>query len=812
MRRSTIIRTLAVALAAGLATGSLAPAAAAADGTGPVDASVFVDRVDGLPEDFIAGADVSTVLALEDSGVVFRDAAGDPADLFDVLAESGVTTVRVRVWNDPYDAEGRGYGGGTVDVERAIEIGERATAAGLGLLVDFHYSDFWADPGRQLAPKALAGLTPAATATAIHDFTAEALRSFVAAGVDVNMVQVGNETNNGMAGYARAATAMDAPLAALFSAGSAAVREVLPDALVALHFTNPETAGRYAGIAAGLDRYDVDYDVFASSYYPYWHGSTDNLTSVLGSIASTYGKKVMVAETSWAHTLDDADGYPNVINPSTATDEYPTSVQGQATALRDVVAAVHDVGPAGIGVFYWEPAWLPVGPPSALEANRALWERDGSGWASSAASGYDPVHVGTEFGGSAWDNQALFAADGTPLDSLNTFRYVRTGAVAPRAVSAVERTELSVEDGQPVVLPATVAVDFNDGSTEQQPVTWSDAATWIRGPGVYTIPGRTTAGLDVSATVSVNARNLVANPSFESADMSAWTLQAPAARTVTGDAADGAAAVTFWSDKAYTTTVSQTVTGLAAGSYTLRATTQGTGSPATDTRTLSAETASGTTSAPLLLSGYGAFQQASVPVVVGADGTVRITARFQLTAGAWGVLDDVRLTADAPASAVSTAALESARSDAAAIDRGAFTAESLRALDDATAIGAVVLAGSRSTQQDADAATALIRTRLDELTVALSVPTAVSTRCIAGKVVLTVQATNDDSVPIAVTIASAYGTKTFPAIAPGRNASHAFTTRAVQVPEGTVSVSATGSVDGHRAAAALTPGYAAKAC
>ena len=258
-----------------------------------------------MPEGFARGVDVSTVLSLEESGVTFRDADGQVADLFDVLAESGVTDVRVRVWNDPWDAQGHGYGGGNVDVDRAVQIGERATAAGLGVLVDFHYSDFWADPSKQQAPKAWAGLTVAEKAAAVDDFTARRLQAFEDAGVDVEMVQVGNETNNGIAGV----TGWD-DMAQIFSAGSAAVREVLPDALVAVHFTNPESAGRYAGVRRRARRADVDYDVFASSYYPFWHGTLANLTRVLSDVATTYGKKVMVAETSWARTLEDGDGQP----------------------------------------------------------------------------------------------------------------------------------------------------------------------------------------------------------------------------------------------------------------------------------------------------------------------------------------------------------------------------------------------------------------------------------------------------------------------------------------------------------------------
>lgn len=719
-------RTMTSALAAGAASVALvvsgALSASAATGTtddGPVDAGIFVDKVEGLAEDFAMGVDVSTVLSLEESGVVFRDAAGQPADLFHVLAENGVNSVRVRVWNDPYDASGRGYGGGTVDVDRAVQIGQRATAAGLDTLVDFHYSDFWADPARQLVPKAWAALSDADTVAALHDFTADALQRFEDAGVDVRMVQIGNETNNAIAGHTRPGREIDAQFAALVSAGSAAVREVLPDALVAVHFTNPETSGRYATYAAGLDAFGVDYDVFASSYYPYWHGTIDNLTAVLSDVATTYGKQVMVAETSWAHTLEDGDGYPNVIGASGITGQYPVSVQGQAWELRDVIAAVAAVGDAGIGVYYWEPAWLPVGPASEVEANRVLWERFGSGWATSAAGDYDPLHVGDSYGGSAWDNQALFAWDGTPLESLRTFSYVRTGAVAPREIVSIEDVALTVVDGAPIALPSTLAVDFNDGTTEHHSVRWSDAVSWIRGPGRYVIPGTTDSGHAVTASVTVDAPNHVVNPGFESDDVSAWTLTAPAARQETADAFTGDFAVTFWNGWAYETSASQTVTGVPAGTYVLQATTQGTNSPATDTRILAATTTEGTWTAPLEFTVWNDFHTAHVPgIVVGADGVVEISAEFSLSAGAWGVLDEVRLI-DAAAvgggEQADTTSLERLLADAAAVDRERYTPASLARLDEAIAVGEVVLAGSKATAADVKAATKLVEKAVRQL-------------------------------------------------------------------------------------------------
>ncbi|GAA1976622.1 glycosyl hydrolase 53 family protein [Isoptericola halotolerans] len=624
----------APATAAAAATG----ATAAVEPDSPVEAGITVPKVEGLAEDFVHGVDVSSVLSLEESGVTFYDADGAEADLFAVLAEHGVTDVRVRVWNDPWDADGNGYGGGNTDVPRAVEIGQRATAHGMRVLVDFHYSDFWADPGKQQAPKAWEHLDVDGKVAATREFTADALEEFVAAGVDVRMVQVGNETTNAVAGVSAWPDR-----AQIFAAGSAAVRDVLPDALVAVHFTNPERAGNYATFARQLDENGVDYDVFASSYYPFWHGSLDNLTSVLSHVADTYGKQVAVVETSWAYTLEDGDGHENTVH--TSYPQYPISVQGQALAVRDVIAAVHDVGEAGIGVYYWEPAWLPVGPPEDLEDNRLLWEEHGSGWATSYASGYDPHDAGQYYGGTSWDNQALFDVDGEPLESLRVFEYVRTGAVAEREVLSVTPVEVTLTEGEPVELPATVEVTWTDGTAGPQPVTW-DAADLaaVAGPGTYRVAGVTDGGVEVTATVVVRTVNHLVDGSFEDGG-TAWAVTGTGAAVQgTADAADGDHAVHFWAADDYSFSVSQTVTGLAPGAYRVSATTQGGDSPAEDARVLRLETAGGATEAPLQLAGWQQWRTATTDAVsVGADGAATVTASFALTGGAWGTFDDVVL-------------------------------------------------------------------------------------------------------------------------------------------------------------------------
>ncbi|MBR0040796.1 MAG: glycosyl hydrolase 53 family protein [Oscillospiraceae bacterium] len=377
----------------------------------------------GLPEGFLLGMDVSSVLAEERSGVKYYDVDGNERDLFAILADNGINTIRVRVWNDPYDANGNGYGGGNCDAAAAAEIGRRAAEHGMGLLVDFHYSDFWADPGKQFAPKAWAGMTIGEKSEALFSFTRESLETILAAGARIRMVQLGNETNGALAGETSWPNILS-----LMAAGARAVRETCPEAQIAVHFTDPEKAGSYAFYAGKLDEYGLDYDVFASSYYPFWHGTLDNLAAVLSAVAERYGKQVMVVETSYAWTDEDSDFFANTVSAQSAVDRpWPYTVQGQAEAVRAVIDTVARRTTNGIGVVYWEGAWISVGTNS-WEENREKWERDGSGWASSFAAEYDPEDAGRWYGGSAVDNQAFFDASGRALESLKVFSFARTGA------------------------------------------------------------------------------------------------------------------------------------------------------------------------------------------------------------------------------------------------------------------------------------------------------------------------------------------------------------------------------------------------
>lgn len=393
---------------------------AAVDIESSKEAVVQIDPILGISDDFIRGMDASSVLVLENSGVTYYDYEGKEQDVFKTLAESGVNYIRLRVWNDPFDENGNGYGGGNNDVATAVELGKRATQYGMKVCIDFHYSDFWADPKRQHAPKAWEGMTAEEKSDALYTFTTESLIQLLDAGVDVGMVQIGNEINNGMSGETEVPAVMK-----LLESGSRAVREIAEnygkEIQIAVHYTNIENNAQINDKVSDLAEYEIDYDIFALSYYPFWDGTNENMQKVAKSIQENYEKKVMIAETSYCYTSEDGDGAGNsLLGTYDLVNGYPATVQGQASMIRDICAAANEAGV--IGIFYWEGTWIPVGKPS--ENNSLVWEEFGSGWASSFAGDYDPADAGLYYGGCSWDNQAMFDFNGYPLDSLKVFQYI----------------------------------------------------------------------------------------------------------------------------------------------------------------------------------------------------------------------------------------------------------------------------------------------------------------------------------------------------------------------------------------------------
>ena len=620
--------------------------------------TLYVKKVENLPEDFFFGMDVSSVLAEEASGVKYYDFNGNETDLFRLLADSGINLIRVRVWNNPYDDEGNGFGGGNCDIRTAAEIGKRATACGMKLLVDFHYSDFWADPSKQMVPRAWAGMDIDEKEIALYEYTRDCMQQLKDAGVDVGMVQVGNETNGAMCGEK-----IWRDIAHLMDAGARGVREIYPEALIAVHFANPEKPDSYRTYASKLAYYEqyglIQYDVFGTSYYPYWHGTLENLSEILTEIADTYGKKVMVMETSYAFTAEDTDFSANTIGDGGGiVKDYPFTPQGQANCLRNITDTVVNGTPAGIGVCWWEGAWITVGTES-WEANHEKWETYGSGWASSYAKVYDPKDAGKWYGGSAVDNQAFFDAEGKPLESLKVFRLMREGnEITPKA-DALEEPEVICDLNMPLELPETVNAIMTDDSRQAVPVTWQlteeeDRQMHTGGPKQYTITGEA-EGREAKCFVSMVEYNYITDYSFEE-DSRAWIItdlkQADELyiEDKKTDSLMGSKHMHFWSAKQDSVefTLEQIVSDLPEGKFKLQVSIMGGDCGETDIYAyVKIDGQEAARSAQIPITGWNNWNTGVIPEFThpaGSEVTVGLYVKCQGSGnGAWGKIDDVLL-------------------------------------------------------------------------------------------------------------------------------------------------------------------------
>ena len=499
------------------------------------NAAVDVKKTDKeLSSDFIMGMDISSMISELDSGVVYKDYEGNELktldDICKFLADQGINHIRIRVWNNPYDTNGKGYGGGNNDVAKAKQFADACRNAGIKMLVDFHCSDLWTDPGKQQAPKAWKGYTVEQKAQALTEFITDSLKTIDSSKDVVDMVQVGNETTNGFIGETSQTN-----MCTLFSAGAEGVKNYNENVKVVIHLTNPEK-GKMTTWAKILDDNSVNYDILATSYYPYWHGTLANLAKEFKTVKETYNKDVMVAETSYAYTLEDSDGHDNTVrvgNNDTGNDTTePFTEQGQAAAIRNLINTVNNAG--GLGVYYWEPAWLTVGDTRGLTgdaydkqvaANKVLWEENGSGWASSYAKEYDANDAGKWYGGSAVDNEAMFYPDGTASPSLHVWNYVKTGAVSN--LVSVEKVGDNLSDtiiaGTTYTLPETLEITYSDKKENAQ-ITWNEVdvqKTDTNTPGTYVINGTVAlrdditrgayvgkTSADVQLTLKVEEKNL----------------------------------------------------------------------------------------------------------------------------------------------------------------------------------------------------------------------------------------------------------------------------------------------------------------
>ena len=365
-------------------------------------------------DSFIKGMDLSTLMEVESCGGKFYD-SGKQGDAVEILKNYGMNLVRLRLWNDPYSEDGIPYGAGTNDLPRTIQMAQRLRSAGIDWMLDFHYSDFWADPGKQTIPKAWRDLQPEGLEQAIYDFTYRVLGTLTAEGLLPKIVAVGNELSKGLLWpYGRVPNFEN--IALFLNAGIRAVRDALPSAKIMLHLDN---GGNNELYRTWFDSYfawgGMDFDYIGLSYYPFWHGTVDDLRKNMHDIALRYGKDLIVAEVSTGFTLEDYAAYEKLepaMRKGMATKRelaekvpYSMSPEGQSAFMQDIMETIRSVPDGrGKGFVYWEPAWIPV---------------PGCGWANDEAL----ADIGEKGpGGNVWANQALFDYDGNALPALKTIR------------------------------------------------------------------------------------------------------------------------------------------------------------------------------------------------------------------------------------------------------------------------------------------------------------------------------------------------------------------------------------------------------
>lgn len=590
-------------------------------------AAVQVNPIENLSTDFIKGADVSIMPELERNGTKFYD-NGIEQDGLTILKNHGVNWIRVRIWNNPYVVGPEGVGGGNTDEAKAIEMAKRAKALGMKVLVDFHYSDFWVDPGQQKKPDAWKNDSGDKLVDDVYAYTAKVMQDFNAQGVTPDMVQVGNELNNGML-WPEAQLTEDNPngykfLAKLLNAGLQAVHDNDKDNKV-------KTMIHLAGVDVNLyhtffDNLIVknkvnDFDIIGMSFYPFWHGTMDDLKNTMNDVSAKYNKDVIAVETAFGYTLEDADFEKNNFGTNEEkVSGYKATVQGQATGLRDVMATVASVNDnRGLGIFYWAPDWV---------INEKV------GWKSNG-------------GGNGWDNLTLFDTKGNALESMDTFNLVsdpNNQYIEPQVttINTVDVKDVSLYSN--VDLPQTVGVVYSNDAVKNMSVKWDVAKPIFAKPGNYTISG-TVEGLAQKAIANIevkNKMNLVLNGNFENETLNGWDIVGDSSAInlawKQGDVRDKCA-MHYWNNKPFNVIIKQKLKGLSDGKYTLSCWTQGNGLASKYQLFVKQNGVEMTTD--IKDDGWNRWHQTSIKNIEVKNGEVEIGFILNGRPDTWGSIDDI---------------------------------------------------------------------------------------------------------------------------------------------------------------------------
>lgn len=314
--------------------------------------------------DLIRGMDVSSYFEMKDKGVHYYDEAGQEVDVLEYAVKRGFNFARTRLWNEPEKVP---ESGGYCNLEKTIQLAKRFAELGIGFVLDFHYSDFWADPGAQRKPDAWKDLSVDELEEAVYQYTKDCLNAMDEAGVYPTMVQVGNEIRCGILfpdgmlfadeeKFPGAKAPNWENLARFLNAGIRAVRDTQKGrgTKVILHLDHGGNHGFFKDFFDNIIENGVrDFDVIGLSYYPFWHGTFDDFEDNLDKLVDLYGKELLIMETAYAFRRSESSFFGEELEKAAG---YPASEDSQKAVLERIIGIISDVKEnKGLGYIYWEP-------------------------------------------------------------------------------------------------------------------------------------------------------------------------------------------------------------------------------------------------------------------------------------------------------------------------------------------------------------------------------------------------------------------------------------------------------------------------
>lgn len=367
----------------------------------------------------ILGIDVSSYL--EEQRIIHPKYKenGKVIDPFLLFKKQGITHIRTRIWNHPYSESGEPYLGGTCDLNNCLELIQSLMKYDFSFLIDFHYSDFWVDPSKQMMPKAWMHLKEDELLNEVYRFTKDSLLKIKEVTNNVAHIQIGNETTHGML-FPYALLKGDKErkesfkrLSKALKAGIKGAKEVFPNAKIIIHLEQSYDQELYLEYFQELIDNGVGFDIIGTTYYPFWHHSFEEYFANMDLMRNHFRKEVMNMETAFPFTLkdyqDDGDGVNHlVINENNASElqnvvPFKIDKVGQQEYIKNFLleAKKHRFE----GVFYWEPLWIPG---------------EGICWASLDGQRYqNDIKNSTR---NEWANQCLFDYQGEMLPAFKEFK------------------------------------------------------------------------------------------------------------------------------------------------------------------------------------------------------------------------------------------------------------------------------------------------------------------------------------------------------------------------------------------------------